>query len=302
MITYLKHGQIDKTRWDECIATAVNGNVYAWSWYLDVVHPQWEALVEMNNDKYLSVMPLTCKRKYFVNYLCQPFFAQQLGIFSINPITEDTTLAFLQAVPKKFRLIEIRLNEGNPVPKTLKGMDLHRNHVLDLRNSYDSLSSNYHDNTIRNLKKSSKNGLRLVKAVPIDTVIRLFRSDRGASVKHWCDQEYARLKRLSEVALTSSNAFIYGVQSSDNDAIICAALFLRSHGRIVFLFSGNSALGKETQAMSYLIDQVIREYSGQSYGFDFEGSDDDQLARFYHGFGSTPVFYPSYTVALFKKR
>ena len=54
--------------------------------------------------------------------------------------------------------------------------------------------------------------------------------------------------------------------------------------------------------MSYLIDQVIREYSGQSYGFDFEGSDDDQLARFYHGFGSTPVFYPSYTVALFKKR
>ena len=225
MITYLKHGQIDKTRWDECIATAVNGNVYAWSWYLDVVHPQWEALVEMNNDKYLSVMPLTCKQKYFVNYLCQPFFAQQLGIFSVNPITEDITLAFLQAVPKKFRLIEIRLNEGNPVPKTLIGLDLHRNLVLDLRSSYDSLSSNYHENTIRNLKKSYKNGLRLVMAVPIDTVIRLFRSDRGASVNHWGDLEYARLKRLSDVALTSSNSFIYGVQSSDNDEIICAALF-----------------------------------------------------------------------------
>lgn len=302
MITYLRHGQIDKTRWDECIATAVNGNVYAWSWYLDRVHPQWEALVEIDNNKYLSIMPLTCKRKYFINYLCQPFFAQQLGVFSVNTVTEETMRAFLQAIPKKFRLIEIRLNEGNPVPITLKGVDLHRNHLLDLRSTYDSLSSNYHENTIRNLKKSLKYDLRLVKDVPIDTVIHLFRDNRGATVKHWGDEEYARLKGLSEVAVASSNAFIYGIQTSDNDEIMCAALFLKSLGRIVFLFSGNSALGKETQAMTYLIDQVIYEYSGLPLMLDFEGSDDDQLARFYHGFGSTPVFYPSYTVPLFKKR
>jgi hypothetical protein len=63
MITYLKHERIDPNRWDECIAAAPNGNVYAWSWYLDLVHPGWDALVEIDSDKYLTVMPITKKKK-----------------------------------------------------------------------------------------------------------------------------------------------------------------------------------------------------------------------------------------------
>ena len=70
MIRYLTHNQIDTRRWDECIAQSPNGLVYAWSWYLDVVHPSWEALVE---DDYETVMPLTGNKKFGVNYLFQPF-------------------------------------------------------------------------------------------------------------------------------------------------------------------------------------------------------------------------------------
>ena len=302
MITYLKQGQIDKAQWDECIAKAVNGNVYAWSWYLDVVHPRWEALVEINDNKYLSVMPLTCKKKYGISYLCQPFFVQQLGVFSLQQIDADKVKVFLEAIPKKYRLIEIRLNEGNPFPVGMKGMESHRNHLLDLHNDYNSLLSNYHDNTRRNLNKSLKYGLRLIRSVPMEKIISLFRSDRGVSVSHWGDPEYHRLCCLSASAIASSNAFVYGVQTSNNDDIICGALFLKSHDRITFLFSGNSALGKETGAMTFLIDKVIEEFSGRSLTFDFEGSDDDQLSRFYRGFGSAPVSYPGYHVPLFKKR
>ena len=294
MITYLTHDNIDKALWDDCVAQASNGLVYAWSWYLDMVHPGWEALVEMDCDTYLTVMPLTCKRKYCIHYLCQPFFVQQLGVFSRVPITMETTLAFLQAIPKKFRLVEIRLNENNPVDEIWKGVAFHRNHLLDLNHDYDSLLINYHENTKRNLKKSLKYGLQLVEAVPIQTVIDLFRSDRGALVKHWGDAEYERLGRLTASAITLSNAFIYGIKTVDNDEIICGALFMKSHGRITFLFSGNSKVGKETHAMSFLMDQVIRRNSGQPLVFDFEGSDDDDLARFYHGFGGVPVNYPSF--------
>ena len=299
MITYLKHEQIDLQRWDECISQAPNGLVYAWSWYLDMVHPGWEALVEMVDDKYLSVMPLTCNRKYGINYLFQPFFVQQLGLFSLQPVTQETSLRFLKAIPKKFRLIEIRLNEGNPLPEGQKRVDYHHNHLLDLNHSYDVLLSNYHDNTKRNLKKSLNNNLQLVKGLPVETVIQLFRENRGASVSHWNDPEYERLKRLTARALTSSNAFVYGVQQSDKQEIICGALFMVSHHRITFLFSGNNAIGKELQAMTFLIDQVIREFAAQPLVLDFEGSDDENLARFYLGFGSRPVLYPGYTFRFF---
>ena len=295
MITYLTHEHIDLKRWDACIAQASNGLVYAWSWYLDIVHPGWDALVEMEGDKYLSVMPITHKRKCFVNYLCQPFFVQQLGVFSLDPVTPETTQAFLKAIPRKYRLVEIRLNESNPLEATVPGVGLHRNHLLDLNQNFETLSSQYHENTKRNLKKSSKYGLQLVEGVSIQKVIQLFRNDRGAQVKHWGDAEYARLERLSAAAITSSNAFVYGVKSSDNDEIICGALFMVSHGRITFLFSGNSPAGKEVQAMTFLMDQVIRKHSGQPFTFDFEGSDDNDLARFYQGFGGTPVSYPSFT-------
>ena len=78
MIRYLTHNQIDTQRWDECIAQSPDGLVYAWSWYLDVVHPDWEALVE---DDYGAVMPLTGNKKFGINYLFQPFFTQKFGVF-----------------------------------------------------------------------------------------------------------------------------------------------------------------------------------------------------------------------------
>lgn len=299
MINYLKHDQIDQQRWNDCIAHAPNGLVYAWSWYLDIVHPGWEALVEIVDDKYLNVMPLTCNRKYGINYLFQPFFVQQLGVFSRQHVTLETTLRFLKAIPRKFRLVEIRLNEGNPLPEGQKRVDYHQNHWLDLNHDYDTLLANYHDNNKRNLKKSLSNDLRLVKQVPIETIITLFRENRGATVTHWGDPEYDRLKRLAARALSSSNAFVYGVESSENQTIICGALFMISHGRITFLFSGNNALGKERHAMVFLLDQVIREFAGQPLILDFEGSDDENLARFYHGFGSHRVFYPGYTFRFF---
>ena len=299
MIYYMTHEQIDKSLWDWCIALAPNGNVYAWSWYLDVVHPGWEALVEIAGGKYLTVMPITNKKKYGINYLCQPFFTQQLGVFSVDPLSKEKVRFFLSAIPPQNRLVEIRLNEGNPLDASCKGVRLHRNHLLKLGFDYNVLYSQYHENTKRNLKKSLKSNLQLVKDVPMQKVIDLFRANRGASVKHWGDAEYERLNLLAEVALTSRSAFIYGVKTIDNENVICAALFLLSHQSITFLFSGNDPLGKETQAMTFLIDQVIHEYAGQPLTFDFEGSDDDNLARFYQGFGSTPVYYPSFTYRLF---
>lgn len=53
-IRHLRYNEIDKTKWDRCIQTAFNGNVYSFSWYLDVVAYGWEALVE---GDYETVFP-----------------------------------------------------------------------------------------------------------------------------------------------------------------------------------------------------------------------------------------------------
>jgi hypothetical protein len=44
-ILRLKHTEIDKQRWDKAIENSSFPSIYALSWYLDVVSPNWQALV-----------------------------------------------------------------------------------------------------------------------------------------------------------------------------------------------------------------------------------------------------------------
>ena len=289
MINYLEHNAIDKPKWDALIAEY--GNIYAFSWYLDIVHPGWEALVE---DDYQSVMPLTGGKKFGVNYLFQPFFVQQLGVFSKSPMTAETTEAFLKAIPSKYRFAEIRLNEGNTFAEGAQGVEYHRNVLLGLNQEYEAIRANYHQNTKRNLAKAESNNLQLVETVIPYHVVALFRDNRGALLDKWGDAEYDVLTHLAKVAQKRNAAFMLGVSEKGVGQLICAAIFMKTKDRITFLFSGLTEEGKQRQAMTYLLDQVIQKYAHQPMTFDFEGSDDDNLARFYLGFGGVETKYPSY--------
>ena len=107
MIKHVTHNELDKIKWDNCIDHANNTLIYAYSWFLDVVSPNWEALVY--ND-YEAVMPLTHKRKFLINYLYQPFFTQQLGVFSRFENQAELTRSFLVSIPTKFKYIDVNLN------------------------------------------------------------------------------------------------------------------------------------------------------------------------------------------------
>jgi hypothetical protein len=126
-------------------------------------------------------------------------------------------------------------------------------------------------------------------------VVALFRDNRGASLAKWGNAEYGRLILLTQTAIQRNAAFITGVSEVGVGQLLCAAIFMKTDSRITFLFSGLTEEGKQCQAMTYLLDQVIQNHANQQVVFDFEGSDDDNLARFYLGFGGQEVKYPSYT-------
>ena len=239
-------------------------------------------------------MPLTGGKKFGVNYLFQPYFVQQLGVFSKSPMTAEMTEAFLKAIPSKYRFAEIRLNEGNAFAEGAEGVEYHRNVLLDLNQEYNAIRANYHQNTKRNLVKAESNNLQLVETVIPYHVVALFRDNRGALLDKWGDAEYNVLTHLAKVAQKRNAAFMLGVSEKGVGQLICAAIFMKTKDRITFLFSGLTEEGKQRQAMTYLLDQVIQQHAHQPITFDFEGSDDDNLARFYLGFGGKETKYPSY--------
>ena len=288
MIKLLKHNKIDKTRWDNCINKSFNGNVYALSWYLDIVHPEWDALVE--ND-YERVMPLTYSKKFGISYMFHPFFVQQLGVFSTSQLSKNDVDRFIKAIPQKYRLVRYKLNSYNKVDYESDFIAKHRNVELDLIYDYQYLYNNYNNNTKRNLAKAENAGLSITRDINPEVIINLFRNNKGKNVKHWKDKEYERLLELINVATSQERCFTLGINDLNNNTI-AGAVFMYSHDRIIFLFSGCDENHKDKHALTMLLDDVRREFSETQYTFDFEGSDNDGLARFYKGFGGTEVFYP----------
>jgi hypothetical protein len=283
MIRHFKYDDIDKRKWDECVRKSFNGLVYGYSWYLDVVCEEWEGLVE---DDYERVFPINFKSKFGINIIFQPFFTQQLGVFSRSELSPTILNDFLFSIPAKYKVIDLNLNTHNK--PDLPGFDYlpQVNHELDLIRDYDSLQKNYSSNTKRNLKKAEAEGLTVAKGIKPDDVIDLFRKNKGKEVKALKENNYLKLKRLIYTSIYKGIGNVYGVYDKEN--VLCAgAAFLQSNKKAIFIFSGLSKAGREKRAMFFLIDYFIREHAGKHLTLDFDGSNNEALARFYSGFGST---------------
>jgi len=287
MIRYLRHDQIDKNLWDLCINNSSNGIIYAYSWYLDLICNGWDALVE---DEYVSVMAVTKGRKYLMDYVYPPFFAQQLGIFSNKELSKELCESFFNSMPAAFRFIEMNLHISNKwvpesfskIPKT----DL----ILEMGKGYELIRKSYSENHIRNLKKAEKNSLKVFASASVADVINMFKKNRGRFLTNLQESDYNTLQLLTESALKKNMARVWMV--NDQFGVPCAgAVFFESHESGIFIFSATTRTGKELSAMHFLIDQYIREKCMHLKRLDFEGSNDQDLARFYRGFGSADFVY-----------
>lgn len=281
MISYLRHTEIDKNKWDLCLEQSTNSFVYGFSWYLDSVSPNWEALVL---DDYLAVMPLTGHRKYFIYYLSQPFFTQQLGVFGKLNLSQELLMEFLSSIPKKYKFIDIQLNEQNQVLDELYKVKKRKNYVLELNRPYDKIHKDYNTQAKRNLKQAKKNSLEL-KTISAKEVVVFYKLHKAISTKGVTNHDYEKLLSLMNSALEKRKLLCKGVYSKSGE-LLAAGAFLAHKNRIIFLLGNGSELGKETGAMTYLMDCLIFQFANHQMLFDFEGSEIEGIARFFKSFGS----------------
>ncbi len=283
-IQWLPNKQIDKAKWDRCIDNAGNGLIYAYSFYLDNMAKDWDALVL--ND-YEAVMPLTWNKKYGIHYLYQPFLTAQLGVFG-NLISAELLENFFKAIPVKFKYLDISLNQNNIFP--LKNFVLYQrsNYVLDLNKPYDQLYSNYRENIQRNIKKALQSGCTIQKGFDIIKVIGLALQQMKTHSKESADN-VGRFRNLYQLLAPQKKAVTYGI--SLEDELLASAVFFFSHNRAYYILVGNHPDGKTIGASHALINAFIKDHAGKKILLDFEGSDIPSLALFYSSFGAVEEKY-----------
>lgn len=273
----LSHSQIDFGKWDRAILSSEYPFVFAQSFYLNATSPGWSALVK---GDYESVMPLTLKKKYGIEYLAQPPFTSQLGIY--GECDRQISERFEDFITSRFRFIEIEINANTKFTGIQK-----RTFMLDLRFPYT-----FNENTRRNIAKAKRSGLK-VKEVSNDKVLTL-------SAKYF--HPFLKGLKISKThikffdALVESSAkqqLIKTLSVYKDDEIRALAVFICKGEHALYLKGVN--LDKNSGSMHLLMEKAIEYYAGKHVKFfDFGGGQSETLARFYSGFGAQPFNYNVY--------
>ncbi|PQJ69507.1 hypothetical protein [Polaribacter butkevichii] len=287
MIRYIKRKNLDVLKYDNCIESSLQSRVYAFSWYLDIVAENWDVIVV---DDYDAVMPIPWKKKYFLKYVAQPFFCQQLGIFSKGNISRELQEKMLKNIPKKFVKVSINFNSCNVLNDKVK---LNNNYLLKIENLYEDNYKKFNKNRKRDLKKARLSNLTFEENLAAKEFYDFYLlNDKNYS-------NYISMKEVLQNILTlkTDGVRCFGIRSEQK--LIACVLLLDDGKRITYLVPVSNHLGKKNGAATLLISEIIKKYKDKDYFLDFEGSMISGVAKFYESFGSEKENYSVFSKSVF---
>lgn len=301
IIKYLQHFEIDKCKWDDCVAKSNHGLMYSTSVYLDNMANDWDGLVMGN---YEAVMPLPFRKKYGIYYVYPPAFSQQMGITGLQEITPQIIQAFLKSIPAKFRYVEMNFNVSNLFP--FKNEKKRNNYILSLFSSFEKLKNNFSRSALRNIKKATDQNILIKENIAFNEIINIhrnrFKDEVGANA-----DDYKRLERLFTILQKTNSIFTIGAYNVSGE-LIGGSIYFIYKNRITFIINGNTHESLKNGATHLLMYNSIKKYCGKNLILDFEGSDFTDFVRFYQQYGAQAEIYKlikinnlPWPLSLFKK-
>jgi hypothetical protein len=285
MIEYLKHNEIDRDMWDCCIKASGCLKPYPYSWYLDIMAPGWEALVE---DEYESVFPVPCRSRFGISYIATPIFLQQLGAYSPDKPVEKAINEFLEFLPEAFRLVDLCV--GQKV--NIEGFRISKrsNFILDLSKPYDELFENFTPDCRRIINLISKKKFDMDTNVSPGEIITLFKENQGSRIKGIKERDYSRLNNLMDFCVRNDKGMITGLRGKGKK-LIYAVFQIRIHRCTVLHFIAGTPESREEKISHHVINEIIKSNASTNTVLDFAGSSVPSIAHFIESFGCRNVPY-----------
>jgi hypothetical protein len=169
------------------------------------------------------------------------------------------------------------------------------NYILPLQQPYQNIEEKYKKDLKNNLKKSAKENLKYSTKEKIELAIILYQKYYLHRTPHIKEPDYKRFLNLCKQLLPKEMVFTRSVLNEVNQ-ILSIGIFLFDGKRIYNILNTTTEEGKLKESNPYLLDQVIKEFSGNDIIFDFEGSDIEGIKFFYEKFNpvNEPYFFYHY--------
>lgn len=294
MIVYHKNNEIDREQWDNCIKNSPGVKPYAYSWYLDIMAPGWEALVD---DDYDSVFPVPRVSRFGIQYVATPPFVQQLGAFSPDKPVSNAIIEFLNYMPGFYKLIDLCVRQKIDIDGyKVTEKD---NFELDLSKSYDKIWDNFSSFCKKNIEISAKKRPEIVSDITPDEILDLFIRNKEIQIRRINLRDYERLKNLINFCLMNKKGRLIGVRDTKK-RLIFGLFLVETIGSKNLLLAVNTPQSRESRIDYFVVNDLIKNHSSTKTILDFAGSSIPSIASFMESFGcvNTP-YYRIYRNRLF---
>ena len=274
-VQIINHKELDKVIWDKKISASASPSFFMLSWVLDILHPNWDALVYLN---YEAFMPIPKAQKYGLTYVFQPKFIRSLSIFNEN---EDHRAAIIAIFRETYSLVNINLDfelkESNSNGVFQK---------LSIPCSRELLHNAYSKNAIRVISKLDVE-IEYKLIYDAGTFINFFKNIKN--IKSLKSNSYVKLHQLISETLKRENGKL--IAAFYNGEMIACGFFIFFQKQVYFLKGTVNKIGREKGAFYGLIDHVLQSLLGNFEQLDFVGSNDKGVANFYRKFGAQDFHY-----------
>ena len=286
ILQIIPSNQIDKAKWDNCIANNSNGLIYATTAFLDAMAIHWEGCII--ND-YEAIFPLCIKQKFGIQYLYTPPFIQQLGFIGNNELVSEKVIA---AIFEKVKYGSVNLNFSNTNFNTMQQYKVHNNYVIDLNQNYQQIKANYKKSIDYSLSKALKQNLRYTTDLTFETAVENYQKHNQQVLQHVTLTDYKNLEKVLTLLQQEEKIIVRKVVNDTNETLSIAIL-LKDNKRYYYLTDYTNNEGRQAEANYFLYDKLLEELAENHMLFDFEGSDLPGVKSFYEKFGAVnqPYFY-----------
>lgn len=289
-ITYLKNNEINRQKWDVCIKNAFNAEITAFSWFLDSVCDNWDALVW---GDYFRVMPIPYKREKNGLKIRQPILTRHICIYSPTPYPKEIVTAFINSIPHKFSIKRIYFSPYTPSSvDNLKETESIKE--IDLISPFETLHNKYTDTANLRIKTAKKAGIKKGNPCNLPEFIYLLQ-------KHL--KKYPNTFKSSDIKKISiiiSSALRYGlgeiISTYTKEGKLCSSAFFLSYtNQAVMMLCPSNSFGRTNFASYLIIDEYLKKHSHKNkQTLSFYMNHPKGYDIIAEHFGAQPVSYFSY--------
>lgn len=300
---FVPHHSIDRTGWDSLVSSSPQGSIFAESWYIDAILPEWHAILVYDGESLQAVMPLYISRRHFMKYSLQPILAKYWGLIFADRSFKNTyeeyswkkkvTDAAAAAIPADLMRIVAYFHPvfDYGLPFRNNGFSLETRYTYRLNLDKETpLRKDFAEAVMKKVNKAVKAGYEVRNESSVETLMSLIEKNAKSGKSVLAPSYYQVFRSMAAKAYTRSQAFTKTVLDQEGNRI-ASSILLRDSRCTYFLSGLVDPAFRQTGAVPLMVTEILAETQNHAAGFDFLGSMTESIETFNRSFGARPVPY-----------